>query len=280
MSAVDLYREAQAQLASGDSVTPIESLKVSAVSLRQRLEEVDEWPEGEETLDPLGDGPEELLAVAWPLLEHGGESGALTVASAMRSLTRDLGVVRQRPSEAANVLLVHHLLWASAAFCLANDRLRPLKHLSAIVVAKRHGGEVEAFADSDLRHADAFGHEADATYAHGLKWLIELSLCEAIPHLSHDDDAEAAMGEAELIAALICAGPDQGQVYTAVIGTDGSPQRRLVSRVRDRSQAPIVAEIFGIAPDALVETLEERYGRLVTDQLRFRTRVRLFGPDE
>ena len=259
---VELVEETLAQLGAGDVVHPAEATLANATALAESWSR-EEAPSGEAgtALDPWRPELEALLAVALPTSVYGGPVGERAAIAALRTLGREQAHHETEPVSGPTAgLSLHHVLWAAAAYALANDRADLLPAMAEVQVESRLGRGGPVFGVDRVRHALARG--ADRTYEDCRLWLLGLDLRRALACWRRDSDAEASLAEAELLTALVAARKEPDRTYSEVIGRDRVPEARLRARLETRSARDDLARLFGVDTERLPRLLEELYGNI------------------
>lgn len=272
MTAVALHAEVLGQLAAGDLVGPSETLKWKAVAAIEVLRAPEDAAPEDGPFQLISSEAEEILGVALPLLEYGGRAGEGRVATSFQLIAEESSneTHQQRPLA---LLALHHVLWASVAYCLRHGLLTQLRALAGITVPDPYRSPTTVFTSSDLRHADAFGRSADQTFLSAANWLGSLSLLEQLPLLRDANAVEIALAEADLIAALRMAKGD-GRVYFHAIGTGG--EGRLRVHLDTPEGAMSLAAIFEESESDLPVVLHRCYANLIGRNEHWREPGRLF----
>lgn len=268
MTATEVFEKALEEIRQRDVVTPAESTLGAAVELLQSLDKEVPYNPEETPLAPWGDEIEAFLAAGLLTLLYGGEPGTKAVMSSLRLIARGQAEHESHPTLYPTfVVLLHHLVWATAACALANDRLEIFSRLAQIRVSTLYREEGSIFALADLRHPDAFDRGADRVYEDCRQWLLGLSFRERLAAWRRDIDAEASLAEAELLAALVFARTEPDRTYSHAARVSGAPERRIRERLQDPKGQHELSRLLEIEPDRLPNLVGELYDRVV-------------GPDE
>src|SRR5262245_23842726 len=83
------YRNVLDQLGNGDEVHPVEEMRGQAMTLIEELLGLDANAVAEDSKTTLGPPLEAFLAIALPLIGHGGEPGKRTVIGALQALASE-----------------------------------------------------------------------------------------------------------------------------------------------------------------------------------------------
>ena len=264
---VSTYRNVLDQLGGGDDVHPVEEMRGQAMALIEELLSLDAEDVAADSKATLGPPVEAFLALALPLIGHGGEPGKRTVVGALQATTSETASSEGQKKQDVLTLAVHHLVLLTITYALAHDRTDLLPALTSIAFPNRYdGGQEPIFEHSAVRHAAIFGSGAGDTFESARNLFMASELRAEIPYLRRDQDFDAALSEAELISAMCSADRRAGarSTYCHVIGTEGAAERRLRARVRDES-ANDLARVFDVEPAELTEALNQLYATLQGD---------------
>lgn len=274
VTGAEAFEKALDETRRRDVVTPVESTLGAAVELLQDLDKEVASNPGETPLAPWRDGIENFLAAGLPTLLYAGESGTRAVLTGLRLIARGQAEHESGPTLYPTfMVLLHHLIWTTAACALANDRIEVVPRLARIQVATPYREESTVFALTALRYPDAFNREADRGYEDCRQWLLGLGFRERLAAWQRDIDAEASLAEADLLAALVFA-RTADHAYSHVARSSGTPERRLRERLQDPDGRRELSRLFEVEPDRLTNLVGELYDRVVgPNQL---SRVTLF----
>lgn len=264
---VKTYSKVLDQLGGGDAVHPVEEMRGQAMTLIEELLGLDPEAVAEDSKANLGLPLEAFLAIALPLIGHGGEPGKRTVVGALQAIASETASSEGQKKQDVLTLALHHLVLLTMAYALAHDRTDLLPALTSIAFPNRYdGGQEPIFEYSAVRHAALFGSGAGETFESARNLFMASELRAEIPYLRRDPDFDAALSEAELISAMCLADRRAGarSTYCHVIGTEGAAERRLRARVRHES-ANDLALVFEVEPAELTEALNQLYGTLQGD---------------
>ena len=108
--AVKTYRKVLDQLAAGDAVHPVEEMRGQAMTLVEELLTLDGGAVAEDSKATLGPPLESFLAIALPLIGHGGEPGKRTVVGgSSRAIASETASSEGQKKEGVLTLALHHL---------------------------------------------------------------------------------------------------------------------------------------------------------------------------
>lgn len=258
MTPLETHSEALEQLAVGDVVTPCETLKRRTMTAIAVLREPTREVADGQPFDLIAPEAEETLAVVLPLIEYGGEEGSRAVLAAFQLIADESG--NDMHLQRSGVMLaLHHLVWVSVAYCLRQGLLTELPALASITIPESYGVPESVFVAPRLRHADAFGGNADQTFESAVRWLSRLSLLEQLPLLQDERALQVSLAEADLIAALRMAQDDR-DTYCHALGTGVEAQLR--AHLDNPAGPESLAWIFRTTSDELPATLHRCYARL------------------
>lgn len=261
--AVETYRRTLDQLATGDTVHPVEELREAMVRLAECVVSPAPPADADDPLAGCKDAIEKVLAIAFPLVDHADDHGRAALISEIRAFAAEAGVVEAPQGGIRAKLALHHLTWAITAHALACDRLALVGQLGAVILPSRYAEADETvFESADLRHSDAFSRGADQTYTHAHALLAAPPLRASIPRLRRDEDLDGALAEAELIAALCFARAHPDRSYCHVIGRGGTAERRVRAHLATVEGRDMFTALIGGKPAELSANLNELYRRL------------------
>lgn len=261
--------EAIEQLAAGDQVSPIRSLRIRGTELVERIAGVDVSSEPEAQIEAVRNSLQPFLAIALPLSDFGGQRAQAEVLTSLQRLADLIVEGQDKPTERLLALGLRESVWLLATQALANDRFEQLPGLASIVLVDPYGDGIErVFESSDLRHPDLFERKADLAFMSTRAWLLDSELPSQLPRLSRANDLEAALIEAELLAALCFAGR-HGEGFSNAVGSTIAV-RRIRARFAVAGPAHFAA-MLRVAPGDVAEHINELYGQL-TGPDRFRGR--------
>jgi hypothetical protein len=269
MSASDTNAEILGSLGRGDAVAAVEAAKDAAYALAQAIEAQADEQSAEQVFNRADEPAEELLAVLYPLIEHGSER-------ATEALPRVLLHVAQRTSAALQETSAHRvggtivlgrLVWATVAYAIHCGRFDAIAEASRATVRVPFTDDVvtPVIALQTLRYPDALGGNAGNSYENYRDWLHARPLITSRYPL-FAGEAEEAIAEADLLLALLLA-QQRGRVYSR--GHDRNTVPRLARRLRDGKHQQALAALFHTTEAHLETTLESAYSRLETDQRRW-----------
>lgn len=205
-----------------------------------------------------------LSAIALPLADHGGEHGAGAVVASLRRLAFAIGDAQDPNGTVALKIALHHLAWVALAGSLASERFLMIPGVAAIAIPSRYDtGAVPILESADLRHADIFERSADKTYNSFQSWFMASPIRPELASLSADRDADGAIAEAELLAALRFARAESDRTYSQVIGAGGEAERRLRAHLAIPEAATQLAVAFAVPPEELKRALNDAYAGIV-----------------
>ena len=264
---VSTYRKVLDQLGGGDDVHPVEEMRGQAMTLIEELLGLDAVDVAADSKTTLGPPLEAFLAIALPLIGHGGEPGKRTVVGALQATASETGSSEGQTKGDVLTLALHHLVLLTVTYALAHDRTDLLPALTSIALPNQYdGGQEQIFEHSPVRHAAIFGGGAGQTFESARELFLASELRAEIPYLRRDQDFNAALSEAELISAMCLADRRAGArtTYCHVIGSEGTAERRLRARIRHES-ANDLALLFEVEPSELNAALNELYATLQGD---------------
>jgi hypothetical protein len=271
MTAADLNAATTDQVAHGDLVSPRESLKTELAAILHVLDRYDKGEtqvnlaSGQHLASLLGDLQahlEGLLAVSFPLIEHGSEAGEKAVTWALQRLAREVDrATRTAGWERALLVVVSRWVWVSIAFALSCDRPEFLVKVAAVSVRDQYEVGSEPIIDSSkARFLDAYGGDAGSAFEAHQVWLDDLGLVDQrYPLLARGDERVVALREADMLMAMHAAGKGLDAPYShGARQGQGEAEAALRSRLRDSDQRSAIREFF----DEDDGVLDQRLGEL------------------
>ena len=264
MTSVERAEQALEWLAQENWVKPSEETVATATALAASFGKDTPPFEAGSPLDFWREEVEDFLAVALPTSVYGGDAGKRAAVLALRALAREQLLHEGSPAtQGIASLILHHVVWAMAAYSLANDRVDLLAALAEVQIPSRYAEGAAVFTVSGLRHPTVFERGADRVYEDCRQWLLGLELRSALACWRRDADVEGSLAEAELFAVLIYARWEASQSYSQVVGTDGVAEQRLKERLADRSVEKLLSRIFDVDPERLDRLVGELYEQLI-----------------
>lgn len=192
-----------------------------------------------------------------------GKRGLEEALSALQWVANEQGEREGPGADPLLALAIHDSCWMAAAHALAHDRTDVIPLLGDILIPSSYQDlNAYVFESSDIRHCTAFDRSADKVCASLWQWLGECELRTAIARFHRDEDLDAALSEAELLAALRFAQREGGRSYCHIIGAGGAAERSARRHFATKQGKKHFAALLGVSDAQLAETMNEMYGSL------------------
>jgi hypothetical protein len=260
MTLAERNQRVVAELGAGNTVSPREALKIALADLLDALDRHDKGQDQTNLGDPnqidnviagLDAELDAFMAVAFPLVEYGGESGQEAVAGAIARIARETDRDTRTPGwSRAMLVLGARLVWIFTAFALAEDAVDFLPRLRRISTRSSHGdGNESLITSSSARFLDAYNGDAGLSFEAHQRWLEERTwVADRYPLLSRENEFVAFLMEADLVLAIAAALSDgSGAPYCHGAYRDGLPgETRLRAHAADPRHRAILCAFLGI----------------------------------
>jgi hypothetical protein len=269
MTASDKNAEILGSLGRGDAVAAVEAAKDAAYALAQAIEAQADEQSPEQVFNRADEPAEELLAVLFPLIEHGSERATEVLPRALVHVAHRTSAALQETTahRVGGTVVLGRLVWATVSYAIHCGRLDAIAEASraTVRVPFTDGAVAAVIALQTLRYPDALGGNAGNSYDNYRDWLLARPLIND-RYLLFAGEAEEAIAEADLLLALLLA-QQRGRVYSR--GHDRHTVPRLARRLRDKKHRQALAALFDTIDADLETTLENAYSRLETDHRRW-----------
>jgi hypothetical protein len=273
MTLVELNEQAVSDLGAGNTVSPREALKKALADLLDALDRHDKGQDQTNLGDPkqidnvivgLDTEVDAFMAVAFPLVEYGGNAGQEAVAAAIARVAREADRDTRTPGwERAMRALGARVVWVFTAFALATDALDFLPRLLRVVTRSKYGDHDEPLVtSSSARFLDAYNGDAGLSFEAHRRWLEERSwVGDRYPLLSRADEFVAYLMEADLVLAIASAlSNGAGTPYCHGAYRDGIPaETRFRGHAADPRHRSALCEFLGIADAELEPCVNQIY---------------------
>lgn len=267
MSTAETYRETLEILARGEEIKVVEALKERAsallVSFEAAMIALGEDPNSRELqviqkhIATQDLSAEELLAVAFPVVEYGSARAVRALSKLLSLLTeRVLGRSDRINEQPLPDVVIGELWFALATYAIARDNVEAIIALGGAPITRRHGAaKAGSFGtDSDLRYQPAFGGNASMTLQHYREWLAERAFLREV-QLFEPAAEPGPFFECDFFFALYAAVRERA-LFSNGISTDTA--WRAAARFRSPDSERLLA-FFGLSPEGFEERLEAAY---------------------
>ncbi|HEV2787035.1 MAG TPA: hypothetical protein VGV67_11635 [Solirubrobacteraceae bacterium] len=200
-----------------------------------------------------------LLMPAAALVAYGGPDASNHVRLAIGALA---AAATDRHGHVDNVraALLARVVRVLVGIGLAYDRPE-----AALAVAGFPHEDATVLTASGLRHVPLFDRSANTAYLAHVTWLSERSWRRDLAMIKRDVDLAAAMGEADVLLALLQAAADpDDEVYAHGLTEPGDvAPRRLEARFRHPRQRDVLRQLLVVDEEALDEHARTAFTRLI-----------------
>ena len=168
MSASDKNAEILGSLGRGDAVAAVEAAKDAAYALAQAIEAQADEQSPEQVFNRADEPAEELLAVLYPLIEHGSERATEVLPRALVHVAHHTSAALPETTahRVGGTVVLGRLVWATVAYAIHCGRFDAVAEASraTVPVPFTDGAVAAVIALQTLRYPDALGGNAGNSY--------------------------------------------------------------------------------------------------------------------